>query len=312
MSHIEDDTLRALYRNQLTGAEARAVLDHLHQCEECRRRAVIVTDSAQRMKDVLEIWKQEDDQESVPRRLPFAKIATAAAAAAAAILLAVLMVRKPVDRPTAVEANRPLQQHSTVRAAEWNDVIQNTLQAGRIDPPQEWLALQSDTERYRDMSATNHGSESITLDPDNAIVESTRPHFTWSAIEGATYVVTISRKLDNIVKSEPLHETSWTSTVDLTRGATYSWQVAAQRGATTTILPAPPSPPSRFTILGQDATRTLDRARAQAPNDHLLLGILYARYGLKEEAIRELEAAKETKLLASVRDWRRQPRDKVF
>jgi hypothetical protein len=84
------------------------------------------------------------------------------------------------------------------------------------------------------------------------------------------------------------------------------WQVEVRRKNSRTILPAPPIPPAIFRVLETAAHEELEVARAAHPSDHLLLGILYARDGLRADAERELGQAASPdaqRLLRSVQAW---------
>jgi len=69
----------------------------------------------------------------------------------------------------------------------------------------------------------------------------------------------------------------------------------------TSIIPAPPAPQAMFRVLDEPSAREIAEARIRFPNDHLLLGILYARAGVQQSAAEELEAA-QTSESARLRD----------
>ena len=113
-------------------------------------------------------------------------------------------------------------------------------------------------------------------------------------------------------RSAPLRSNVWTPEPDLARGRTYRWQVEARRGKETWIIPPAPLSAPVFALLDDSAHRDLESARRSHPDDHLLLGVLAAHYGLQEEAIAELTRhqsahsdASSTALLDSVRAWRK-------
>jgi hypothetical protein len=70
----------------------------------------------------------------------------------------------------------------------------------------------------------------------------------------------------------------------LSRGKTYAWQVEVHRGASVELLPAPPEPQALFRVLDERSSAELAEARRRFPDDHLLLGVLEARFGLQQEA----------------------------
>jgi len=98
----------------------------------------------------------------------------------------------------------------------------------------------------------------------------------------------------------------WTCDVELPRGRAYTWQVEVRRGDATSMLPMPPAPPARFEVLSARTKEALDAVRRDWPDDHLLLGVLCARAGLREAALEELGAVPEGGALRrSVANWQR-------
>lgn len=75
----------------------------------------------------------------------------------------------------------------------------------------------------------------------------------------------------------------------LKRGETYSWQVTAIKDGRELVSPAPPAPDAKFKILHGTKTRELEQARRTYPDSHLVLGILYQRAGLLDDAEREFK-----------------------
>jgi hypothetical protein len=104
---------------------------------------------------------------------------------------------------------------------------------------------------------------------------------------------------------------SWTAP-PLARGQVYSWQVKAIRDGQEFIAPRSPAPEAKFRILDRARAAEVVRARRDY-SSHLLLGLLYARAGLLDEAEHELGALQKNnpdvavvrRLLANVRALRR-------
>lgn len=163
------------------------------------------------------------------------------------------------------------------------------------------------SDRHR--APSSPGDDAIELSPSGVVVETTRPRFRWSAVEGAQYVVLLSHRGDVVAESEPLTANSWTPEQPLVRGRTYEWHLEIRTGANVRVVPAAPQSPARFEVLSSDARREIERARDTRPGDHLLAGILYARAGARDAAERELRAAAAAgdgdaaKLLESLRAW---------
>src|SRR5439155_1588763 len=83
-------------------------------------------------------------------------------------------------------------------------------------------------------------------------------------------------------------------------------KVEVRAGPSTTILPAPPRPPALFRIVDEATANELAEAARRFPDDHLLLGVLYARAGVQWRAAEELAQAASpaaAKIAASIRNW---------
>jgi hypothetical protein len=154
------------------------------------------------------------------------------------------------------------------------------------------------------------GETSTEVTPDGVIIEDPRPTFRWSDSPGAVYSVSLFTGDREVMRSAPLHRNVWAPDHDLERGLTYRWQVEAHRGNKMWILPRTPQPAPAFRLLDEPAHRDLDTARHRDPGNHLLLGVLAAHYGLRDEAIAQLTLHHSSHpdpaasaLLASVQGW---------
>ncbi len=127
-----------------------------------------------------------------------------------------------------------------------------------------------------------------TLTPSNEVVESDRPEFTWSAVPGTTgYTVTVLDAALHVVATSPaLDVRRWIPVDPLPRGRTYQWQVAATTASGRVVLPAPPMPEARFTVLAGADEAALRAARETGSN--LVVAVLSARAGLLADAERAL------------------------
>ena len=168
-------------------------------------------------------------------------------------------------------------------------------------------ALRTPSDTFR---ASADGPATVPdMRPFGEVVESDRPRFRWPAPAGATSTVIVGGQGAIVIQSPVLGTRVWTPSAELARGKTYTWQVELRRGEETEMLPTPPVPMARFHVLSAAAKAELDAVRVAAPDDHLLLGIVYARSGLRGDAVRELtEAARDgvpeaSPLLESVRNW---------
>jgi hypothetical protein len=109
-------------------------------------------------------------------------------------------------------------------------------------------------------------------------------------LRGAEYVVSVVDSEGKVVaQSSRLRTNRWVCSSELLRGNVYRWQVRADREQESTILPAPPAPPALFRVIESGQRAEIEDAERQRPDDHLLLGLLYARAGVVEEARKHLE-----------------------
>lgn len=128
----------------------------------------------------------------------------------------------------------------------------------------------------------------VTLEPSGVIVESPRPRFRWSETAPRAVVVVFADDAE-VARSGELSANEWTPRRDLPRGVTLTWQVELRREDAMAIIPAPPAPPARFRVVDAATAAALEEARRAHPDDALLLGLLYARAGLVDEARLQFE-----------------------
>jgi hypothetical protein len=165
------------------------------------------------------------------------------------------------------------------------------------------------------MSADRNGVNFSVIEPAGKVLLTDRPTFHWSELTGATsYVVEIyDSQLNLVVASAQLTARSWAPPKSLALGRVYSWQVKAIEDDKTFVAPRPPAPQAKFRILDGATIDELAEARRAYASSHLLMGMLYAKAGLLDEArqeFRALEAANPgseiaRKLLASLTPARR-------
>jgi len=157
-----------------------------------------------------------------------------------------------------------------------------------------------------DVLRAGSAGEAGRLAPVRTIVETTRPQFRWTPAAGETYVVSIFEEETLVAESGVLDESHWEPMTDLPRGRVYQWELEVRSGGDAHTIPAPPAPPALFRVLDEAASAELQRARALHGGDPLLLGVLYARCGLREDAERELRrvpAEQGQRLLQSIARW---------
>lgn len=226
------------------------------------------------------------------------------AAAAAAILIAViltLVTRRPhPGTPPPVAKQKPAKERVQPRSPEsvqiaaaysdpeWNALVGKATETGRVPLPGDLAELRGRVDIIR-----GSGDEAARVSPAGVVIDDVRPRFHWPSREGATYMVFVFDGKHEIARSTQLSSTRWTAPTDLPRGRTLTWQVEATRGDEVETIPHPPAPHARFRIISERDRQNLSRAREQYPGDDLLLGVLYARAGMLDDAKASLRRAAE-------------------
>ena len=127
--------------------------------------------------------------------------------------------------------------------------------------------------------------------PVGSIVLSNSPAFRWESLPGATGYTVLVRdvKTGKEIESELLSETQWTPKEPLERGHTYAWMVEAVKEGRRLRSPALDKPYAGFKVLDRQTFENIQRAQDSWANSHLIMGILYAKAGLKDAARKELK-----------------------
>jgi anti-sigma factor RsiW len=146
------------------------------------------------------------------------------------------------------------------------------------------------------MSGTEQSNRFSVIGPVGKVMESDRPTFRWSRLEGAkSYVVEVYDDKFNLVTTSPeLVANSWTAPQSLKRGGIYSWQVKAIKDGQEFRSPRPPAPQAKFRILDQAKVNELAQAKRAYGSSHLALGLLYTQAGLLDEAEQEFRALQKS------------------
>ena len=114
-----------------------------------------------------------------------------------------------------------------------------------------------------------------------------------------------------MAQSPFLSAETWECDRDLARGGVCSWQVEARNGHRRAVMPDPAAGDALFQVLDENAARDIAAARSRFPHDHLLAGVLYAHYGVRQRAEEEMQlaaanpaqAADARRLIDSLRRW---------
>jgi hypothetical protein len=269
--HPDVETTLTSYADGILGAEEReAVEEHLAGCAIC-------SEDVADLRSVRASLAANEASHAMPWWL------IAAGIAGAAILGGIVHRQRPAPSPLPAP-------HQPVRSLaygnpDWDALLRDARTGRRLTPPSSWKVLQASPDEVRGNIGT---AVQGTFTPTGTIVESQRPLFTWPPSPDASYVVRVISGNSEIAHSDLLSDPTWTPSTPLSRGATYAWQVEVRNHRGTNVIPLPPHAPLLFSVLDSRTAADLAAARKQFPNDHLLLGLLLARAGLREEARAEL------------------------
>jgi len=127
--------------------------------------------------------------------------------------------------------------------------------------------------------------------PVGSIVLSNSPAFRWESLPGATGYTVLVRDVTTgrEIESEPLSDSQWTPKEPLERGHTYAWMVEAVKEGRRLRSPALDKPYAGFKVLDKQSFENIQRAQAAWGSSHLVMGIVYAKAGLKDAARKELK-----------------------
>jgi hypothetical protein len=291
VDHLDPDSeLHPYVEGTLDRASRQKVEAHLAICELCRE-------------DV------EDLRGVEVQRPARARWIAAAAAVAAAIALVVVATRwwtpEPVVAPRAIRVQTPVA--APAMSDPWHDLLRSAIASGRLEEPAVLATLRPRKEALRG----SHAHDAVMRAPVGVVVESERPRFSWTPTHGATYRVSVFDGDRLVVQSPFLSADTWDSDRDLARGRVYSWQVEVRRGRERTVIPDPAEGDALFHVLDEGAARDISAARIRFADDHLLAGVLYAHYGLRDRAEEEMklaaaspaQAADARRLADSIRQW---------
>lgn len=285
--HVDAETLVLLVDGKLQPAEREVAESHLDDCAIC----------AGELEDLRRFALERPRQRRTqPRRLARFMVPLAAAAVLAVVFR--LMDREPARpaipvpvRPSVTTTTPPRPERPAAVAGyanpKWTALVAEVRRSGKLPASRDYgLAAAEDIRRGNDPV---HAAERVS--PTGRVIDETRPELSWPARPGSTYEVAIFRGDEEIARSPVLHEPRWKPAQTLPRGATYIWQVETTKDGTTEIIPSPPAPQAMFAILGEAEHADLVAARRAHPRDRLLHAVLFARYGMADEARASLRDA---------------------
>ena len=175
-------------------------------------------------------------------------------------------------------------------AEEYRQAVRQVLETGRAPVPLVIAQLRGGSETT--MSG-NTGEPAFRLvSPVGIVVQTTRPTFRWTQFSDAgDYEVSVSDVRGDVIQRAKVPGTNWRAATSLVRGRIYNWQVRA-RTKDGREVKSPPvgQPEAKFRVLDQDRFNEIERARRAYSSSHLVLGTIYAKAGLINEAQREFRA----------------------
>lgn len=279
-SHLTAEVIDRFARGDLDDGQLSEVLHHLETCQSCAR--------AGRTRAAHDLAALREELAAEPPPAWHSGFWWAIAAAAASAMVAIPALLRPKEQPA-----KPARAITVPRARETvtakpvqNDLVTRAIESGRLPFPKDLDALRAPADTVRGGA----GSKERVM-PAGVVIDETRPTFMWPARDGGAYTVSIFDDDREVLRSPPLNAPRWTPERDLPRGRTLVWQVEIKgRGGLETI-PSPPSPPAMFRIVTEADHRDLVQARERHGNDDLLMAVLYARSGMRAEAMRALRRA---------------------
>ena len=291
--HVTVDDLARFRAGALPAEETLRVGRHLAECRDCAAAARRSQESA----PVAEGFRSalRDDGRGQPRA--GRRWLQAAAAVAAIGVAAALLYRATSTAPApSVSPHHTVRPPVAIRVdygrSDWNALVGQALQSGRLAVPSDLADLRPSGGRVR-----SSGDVAVqTFDPEGVVVKSDRPRFSWTAVpQAVNYRVVVYRGGRQVMQSAELTGTGYVPERTLDRGVTYQWQVlVTKREGMMEAFPSPPAAPALFRVLAAAEAADLDEARRRFPNDALLAGTLEARAGLIDDARRDLgEAARQ-------------------
>jgi hypothetical protein len=278
-AHPDADALADL----VDGKRDEAVAQHVSFCSMCRTEV----EDLERFRNRLGVARLIP-QAQAPSRV-WLLAAAAALTVAVTGLIALRMLRPAPGGPPrtgGLIAVRPVPTIPVAPRRElWEVLVADATAAGRLAAPP---FLREIRHRREEVRGTGSPAPRLDLQPSGVVIESDRPRFRWPAGKGPA-VVSVFHGTQRVAQSPVLDVSDWTPAEPLRRGHTYQWQVELRAGERQ-ILPAPPDPPAAFHVMDAESAGELAAARSERPNDHLLLGVLYAHAGAQPEASAEFAA----------------------
>jgi hypothetical protein len=299
--HVGEAMLDGMARRELAPDELLFVARHLQSCPACAARA------RERAAPDLSALRRElvSPESAAPRRGAWI---LAAAAAVAALAVGLFVIRDATNvaavpqRPRTTSAPRRELPRAAIpdavpAADEWQRMVAEATASGALPFPADLAELRGTPDIVRGESGVSQ-----YVAPAGVVVEDPRPLFTWSGSAARTYTVFVFDGQREIARSRELREARWRPESELPHGRVLAWQVEVSDGDDVETIPRPPSPMAMFRIVSERDRRDLDRARTLHPHNDLLAAVLYARAGLREQALAALRRVPRSGATAKILD----------
>lgn len=200
---------------------------------------------------------------------------------------------KDGNRQITISENGELVGLDTLPAT-YRDALKDALISGRVSiPPRPQTAIGQAGSRL----GINPETEIFAvIFPAGTVVEDTRPVFEWQRLAGATSYTVFVQDLTTRaeIEGQPTPKTTWRPDKQFVRGHQYAWMVEANIDGQGVRSPASNKPFATFKVLDEQEAQGIGLARKTWESSHIVMGVIYAKAGLLDEAekeFRELVAA---------------------
>lgn len=162
--------------------------------------------------------------------------------------------------------------------------VKNALQNQRLEISAASSELNGSSKAL--MGKGQSQKEFRVLSPLGKVLRTVQPEFRWNPLDGAAnYTVTIyDSAFRELAVSPQLTTTFWKTEKSLPRGRILFWQVRAVKEGQEQVTPSLAEAPAKFKVIDKQLNDKLEQVERSGVRSNLVLGILYAQAGLKEEA----------------------------
>ncbi len=310
LGHLSEEQILAFKARTLSPSELLQADDHLSSCSACRDR-LWNNLNADRMVASLRNQLHSAADPSARRKGPtFRWTAAAAIVLIASAAAGSLRLFRSPEAPAPAAQIQPAvpQKIPAPLPPEYQEALDIAKREGKVERAS---VLNELIRKEGTLLAGGSAEPSYSVvAPAGTIVLTDRPWLKWQAVPGATrYFVSIfDADFNNVAQSPSIAATEWQVVQPLPRGISFTWQVTATVKGDSVRFPKPPAPEAVFRVLDSAKADELERTKQLRGESHLLMGILYAREGLLDDAEIELKLAdpvEARKLLESLSQIRK-------